>query len=117
MTPSKTISEFPAANGEGRHPNPVPRRFLFALSANILLGAIQIYRHTLSPAQLFLFGPGTGCRFTPTCSQYALDAITEHGAISGSVLAVKRICRCHPFAQSGHDPVPALKPEPHLDAR
>ncbi len=46
------------------------------------------------------------CRFAPTCSQYALEAITVHGALRGSWLAVKRICRCHPWNPGGFDPVP-----------
>jgi putative membrane protein insertion efficiency factor len=72
----------------------------------ILIFAIRAYRLTISPAQLFLFGPTGGCRFTPTCSAYALDAVQEHGALTGSILAVKRICRCQPWGGCGHDPVP-----------
>jgi putative membrane protein insertion efficiency factor len=72
----------------------------------ILIFLIRVYRWTIPPAQIFLSGPTAGCRFTPTCSQYALDAIRERGAISGSWLAAKRICRCHPFGGCGHDPVP-----------
>jgi putative membrane protein insertion efficiency factor len=76
----------------------------------ILVGAIRVYRWTVSPAQVFLFGTTGGCRFTPTCSQYATEAIRTHGAISGSVLALKRICRCHPWGGCGHDPVsPTVK--------
>ena len=71
-----------------------------------LLLAIRVYRLTISPAQTFLFGPTGGCRFTPTCSQYALDAIREHGALAGGWLAARRICRCHPWGHCGHDPVP-----------
>jgi hypothetical protein len=73
---------------------------------HILIFAIRAYRLTISPAQLFLFGPSGGCRFTPTCSAYALDAVQEHGAVAGSFLAAKRICRCHPWGGCGHDPVP-----------
>ncbi len=76
----------------------VPRYFL--------LFAIRVYRLTLSPAQAFFFGSTGGCRFTPTCSQYAMDAVREHGAMTGAVLAAKRICRCHPWGGCGHDPVP-----------
>jgi hypothetical protein len=72
----------------------------------ILIFAVRVYRWTISPAQIFLFGPTAGCRFTPTCSQYAIDAIRSRGAISGSWLAAKRICRCHPFGGCGHDPIP-----------
>ena len=67
---------------------------------------IQAYRHVISPAQIYLFGAQGGCRFTPTCSQYAIEAIQEHGAMAGSLLAARRVCRCHPFGECGHDPVP-----------
>ena len=49
---------------------------------------------------------GGQCRFTPSCSVYALDAIREHGVIKGWWLAICRLCRCHPFCKGGHDPVP-----------
>jgi len=71
----------------------------------ILIFAIRIYRWTISPAQIFLFGAGSGCRFTPSCSQYAVEAIKTRGAMAGTFLAAKRICRCHPFGSCGHDPV------------
>jgi hypothetical protein len=73
---------------------------------HILILAVRIYRWTLSPAQVYLFGPNAGCRFTPTCSQYALEAVEKHGAVSGTILATKRVCRCHPWGECGHDPVP-----------
>jgi len=73
---------------------------------HILIFAVRAYRLTISPAQTILFGPSSGCRFTPTCSVYALDAVRAHGAMKGSVLAAKRICRCHPWSECGHDPVP-----------
>ena len=72
----------------------------------LLLFAVRVYQLTLSPAQTFLFGGAAGCRFTPTCSVYAQDALREHGAVAGTVLAAKRICRCHPWGGCGHDPVP-----------
>jgi putative membrane protein insertion efficiency factor len=75
----------------------------------ILIFAVRVYRLVLSPAQAFLFGPTGGCRFTPTCSVYAMDAVREHGAVAGSVLAARRICRCHPWGGCGHDPVPPKK--------
>lgn len=78
----------------------------------ILIFAIRFYRWTISPAQIFLFGPTGGCRFTPTCSQYAIEAIRLHGAIVGSWLAAKRICRCHPFGGCGHDPAPQKNFQP-----
>jgi len=76
---------------------------------HILIFAIRAYRWTISPAQLFLFGSTGGCRFTPTCSQYAMESIRRHGSATGSLLAVKRICRCHPWGGCGHDPVPEFR--------
>jgi hypothetical protein len=73
---------------------------------HILLFAIRAYRWTISPMQIFLFGGAGGCRFTPTCSVYAADAIRGHGALKGGALAAGRICRCHPWGGCGHDPVP-----------
>ena len=67
---------------------------------NALLLAIKTYRSFISP----LF-PAT-CRFQPTCSQYALEAIACYGTIKGSWLACRRILRCHPFHPGGYDPVP-----------
>ena len=72
----------------------------------LLLLLIQFYRRIFSPAQTFLFGGGSGCRFTPTCSVYAAEAIRGHGAVAGGILALKRICRCHPLGGCGLDPVP-----------
>jgi len=67
----------------------------------VLLGAVKFYRRYLSP----LKGQPT-CRFYPSCSQFALEALEKHGAARGSYLAVKRILRCHPFHPGGYDPVP-----------
>ena len=66
----------------------------------ILIIPIKLYQILISP----LLGPS--CRFTPTCSQYAVEAIQKHGPIRGSWLAAKRISRCHPWGGCGHDPVP-----------
>lgn len=66
---------------------------------------IHAYRKYLSPLK-----PPT-CRFYPTCSQYALEAIERHGPLYGSWLAAKRICRCHPFHPGGVDPVPPPRNE------
>jgi putative membrane protein insertion efficiency factor len=77
-----------------------------------LIFAVRVYRLTLSPAQAFLFGRTEGCRFTPTCSQYALEALHRHGAVTGTVLTAKRICRCHPWGGCGHDPVPKAEQAP-----
>ena len=68
----------------------------------ILLG---FYKRWLSPA-LHALNPGQGCKFLPTCSEYAAEAIAIHGAWKGSVLALRRLGRCHPFGKGGVDPVP-----------
>jgi putative membrane protein insertion efficiency factor len=75
---------------------------------SILIGTVRLYRWTLSPALAFIFGPLARCRFTPSCSQYALDALRTHGALAGGWLAAKRVCRCHPWGGCGHDPVPPV---------
>lgn len=72
----------------------------------ILIFCVRVYQWTLSPVLSFVFGPHAGCRFTPTCSQYALEAIRDHGALIGVWLAIKRIARCNPWGGCGHDPVP-----------
>ncbi|MBR1762409.1 MAG: membrane protein insertion efficiency factor YidD [Eubacterium sp.] len=65
---------------------------------------IRTYQLTLSPR----FSHGA-CRYTPTCSQYALEAIEIHGVFKGSLLALRRILRCNPFFKGGYDPVPPKK--------
>jgi uncharacterized protein len=70
---------------------------------------VRFYQLTLSPAKTVLLGPAGHCLFEPSCSQYAMEALKIHGAISGSWLAAKRVCRCHPWGDFGADPVPAAK--------
>jgi hypothetical protein len=72
--------------------------------AGCLKALVRAYQLTLSP----IFGGA--CRFTPSCSHYAIEAIEIHGALHGSRLALRRILRCHPFGRSGHDPVPGSDP-------
>jgi len=66
----------------------------------VLIGIIRFYRKFISPML------PDSCRFTPTCSQYAITAIEKYGPGKGSFLATKRILRCHPFNPGGYDPVP-----------
>lgn len=75
--------------------------------ARVLMAGVRGYQIVISPALHALAGPGCGCRFTPTCSHYAVEALAAHGALHGSALAVRRILRCHPWGPSGADPVPA----------
>ncbi|MBQ3600707.1 MAG: membrane protein insertion efficiency factor YidD [Lachnospiraceae bacterium] len=67
----------------------------------VLICIVKLYRKFLSP----LKSKGT-CIYTPTCSQYAIEALEKHGAIKGSLLIIWRILRCNPFAKGGYDPVP-----------
>ena len=69
-------------------------------TSEILIFLIRFYQACRSP---FFFAPA--CRFYPSCSQYAIDAITMHGPFKGTFLGVKRILRCHPFHPGGYDPV------------
>ena len=68
--------------------------------SRLLLALIRAYRYVLSPWW------GSACRFTPTCSEYAADAIDRHGALRGSWLALRRVGRCHPWHAGGYDPAP-----------
>ena len=73
---------------------------------SVLLFAIRCYQRLISPALSAAFGAGFSCRYTPSCSCFAHEAITRHGPGRGAWLAVKRIGRCHPWGGSGYDPVP-----------
>jgi hypothetical protein len=73
----------------------------------LLLALLAFYKRWLSPA-LHTLGAG-GCKFQPTCSEYAATAIEVHGPLRGGALAVWRLLRCHPFTPGGFDPVPPVK--------
>jgi len=90
MTPEATQKNF------GTRLAALPGRLI----QHALLALITVYRYALSP---FL---GQRCRFHPSCSAYAAEALRKYGALRGSWLAAKRVCRCHPFHPGGHDPVP-----------
>lgn len=70
------------------------------LAQRLIVGLIRGYQYVLSP------WVGSQCRFTPTCSEYARQAVITHGALKGSWLALRRLGRCHPWHPGGHDPVP-----------
>jgi hypothetical protein len=72
------------------------------LLKNLLLILLSIFVKYVRP----FLGPRGVCRFTPTCSQYAKEAITKHGAFKGSYLTLRRVFKCHPFHTGGYDPVP-----------
>lgn len=72
--------------------------------ARVFLTLIRVYRRWISPLT------PASCRFRPTCSAYAEQAVQEHGALRGGWLAFRRLLRCHPFGGSGYDPVPGTSP-------
>ena len=88
------------ATGTDRRRNP---------AVMLVRAIIRLYQITLSP---FI---GNQCRFHPSCSNYALQAIDRWGAIRGSWLALKRLGRCHPFHEGGFDPVPGAVPDTHKE--
>jgi putative membrane protein insertion efficiency factor len=73
------------------------------LMARMLLVLVHGYRRWISPAL------APHCRFAPTCSSYAVEALSAHGAVAGSWLTLRRLSRCHPFHPGGHDPVPPVR--------
>lgn len=77
---------------------------LLLFPRRVLIGLVRGYRLLLSPSL------GSSCRFVPSCSAYALEALGRHGAVAGSGLTMWRIARCHPWCAGGHDPVPGDTP-------
>jgi len=75
-------------------------RHVGGTAKTVLKGAIYVYQLLLSPVL------GNNCRFHPNCSSYAMEAVDQHGPLSGSWMAVRRICRCNPWHPGGVDPVP-----------
>jgi uncharacterized protein len=75
------------------------------LPVRALIFLIELYRHTVSPLRL------PTCRFTPTCSQYAVDALTEYGLVKGSWLTLIRLGKCGPWHRGGWDPIPERRPQ------
>jgi putative membrane protein insertion efficiency factor len=81
-----------------------------------LIFVVRAYQRLLSPALAALAGPLGRCRFEPSCSQYAIDAVRAHGAFKGIALAAWRLCRCAPWGGCGADPVPPRKSGTHICA-
>jgi putative membrane protein insertion efficiency factor len=90
-------------------------RFLVHLPASIFLLLIRIYQRTLSPVLPAFFGSACGCRFAPSCSHYAAEAIRTHGALAGVVLAAIRLVKCTPLHPGGFDPVPPRRSRPQCE--
>ena len=66
----------------------------------VLLASLRVYRYAISPML------GRNCRFVPSCSEYAMEAVHKYGGLKGGWLGLKRVCRCHPWHPGGVDPVP-----------
>nr|WP_082780702.1 membrane protein insertion efficiency factor YidD [Cephaloticoccus primus] len=90
---------------------------LAALPAALLLGLVRLYQLTLSPALPAIFGPACGCRFYPTCSHYASEALRTHGALYGTWLTLVRLLKCTPLHPGGLDPVPPRPPARRRNSR
>jgi len=88
---------------------------------DLLVGALRGYQVLVRPFLTVVMGAGHGCRFTPSCSDYAIQALSLHGPFKGFLLVVRRVCRCHPWGGCGYDPVPhprskSLKPTSNHNA-
>lgn len=79
-------------------------------AAAVGIGAVRVYQWTVRP----IIGPH--CRFWPSCSEYAVEALQRHGAVKGSAMAARRILRCNPWHAGGYDPVPGTDTLPLVDA-
>lgn len=86
------------------------------MKALLKLG-VRLYRFCLSPVLHALCGPGSGCRFTPSCSAYCLEALDAYDTPRALQLGLRRIARCHPWGGAGYDPVPqpSFRQTPHAD--
>jgi putative membrane protein insertion efficiency factor len=72
----------------------------------LLILAVRFYQAALSPLKPLVGGTSACCRYSPSCSAYAIEALRRHGAARGGIMAARRILRCHPWGAFGHDPVP-----------
>lgn len=80
--------------------------------ARVLMALLRLYQRVISPPFHAVFGAYAGCRFSPTCSHYAIEALATHGALRGLALALWRILRCSPLSKGGPDPVPPRRQTP-----
>ena len=82
------------------------REFMKFESKDFLILLVRFYQVALTPLKPLVGGVAKCCRYSPCCSEYAIEALQQHGAWNGSRLAAKRILRCHPWNEAGYDPVP-----------
>jgi putative membrane protein insertion efficiency factor len=85
---------------------------LLRLPSRTVLGLLWVYQRMISPVLPVVLGPTCGCRFAPTCSHYAMEAVRTHGVLVGGFLAARRLIKCTPLHPGGFDPVP-LRSKPN----
>jgi putative membrane protein insertion efficiency factor len=100
------IAADPIVGGAG---HPAPFASLAQLPSRLLGALISLYQRTLSPVLPVVTLGACACRFAPTCSHYAAEAVQQHGAVRGGWLALRRIVRCTPLSAGGLDPVPSAE--------
>jgi putative membrane protein insertion efficiency factor len=76
----------------------------------IAIALVRLYQIVFTPLKGMLFGAASCCRFSPTCSSYAIEALRAHGLFRGGLFTARRLLRCHPWGGSGYDPVPLETP-------
>lgn len=81
----------------------------------VLIGLVRLYQMLSRPFYALSGGAPSVCRFTPTCSHYAVEALEQHGAWRGGWLTARRLCRCHPWGGTGYDPVPPPRNRPRRE--
>jgi putative membrane protein insertion efficiency factor len=86
---------------------PISHRAAPGPAAAAAVALIRVYQKTASPLLPALLGPACGCRFNPTCSHYAAEAVATHGVLLGGWMAARRVLKCTPLHPGGNDPVPA----------
>lgn len=86
---------------------PIAHKAGTGAAAAAAVALIRVYQSTASPLLPAIFGPACGCRFNPTCSHYAAEAVATHGVLRGGWMAARRVLKCTPLNPGGNDPVPA----------
>ena len=108
MQANLTANPFPLSAGRSASAGEPEKNFIGKIPRYSALAVLWLYRLTISP--LLHTVVGSACRFEPSCSRFASEAIREHGVMRGGAMALRRLARCHPLGGHGYDPVPAKRP-------